>query len=103
MCDSYSACVRTCVHVCVLLGVCLMMDAATLVLTPLLLSELTRLLRYSGPILDLVICCYCCYYILLSSVKPLLIWKFSLPRNGDDGICAALLSWLKGIAALKAP
>lgn len=83
---------HVCECVCVLLGVSLMMDAVILVLTPLLLSELTRLLRYSGLILDSVICCYCCYYILLSALKPLLMWKFSLPRNGDDGICAALLS-----------
>lgn len=39
--------------VCVLLlGVSLMMDAVLLLLTPLLLSELTRLLRYGGLILD---------------------------------------------------
>lgn len=35
-----------------LLGVSLMMDAVLLLLTPLLFSELTRLLRYSGFILD---------------------------------------------------
>lgn len=45
--------IGVCMCVCVLLlGVSLMMDVVLLLLTPLLLSELTRLLRYSGLILD---------------------------------------------------
>lgn len=79
----------------------LMIDAVLLLLTALLPSALARLLTYIGLILDKVICCYSYYCILLSTVKPLLIWKFVLPWSEDAGICAQMfffpfLSWLGG-------
>ena len=58
-----------------------MMDAVPPLLTPLLHSGWTRLLRYARLILHQVICHYCCCYILLSTVKPLLIWKSTPPQN----------------------
>lgn len=58
-----------------------MMDAVLPLLTPLLHSEWTRLLRYAGLTLHQVIWRYCCCYILLSTVKPLLIWKCTPPQN----------------------